>query len=216
MLKIKIILSTFLVTVLFIACKKPIASNVRTIVKGYVVDVVKNKKLTNATVIINSCHEANFRTFCNDSLTSTKTNLNGEFEVSFQGDGKSIGFEASVKTDENYDYSTDLTLTAGKVNNIELHAREKSFLRANIHITNNPINPLAILSIGTKHVIYNRSIDTLLYFRVLPMSPNLIIYSAWDTSVGRYRQLIDTLQITMQDTTLYRKILPNVQSFPIR
>jgi hypothetical protein len=186
-----------------------------TTVKGFVIDTVKNKRLPNATVIINGCHEANFRTYCIDSLTSTKTDVNGEFEITFRADGHSTGFEATVLTDENYDYSTSQTLEPGKTNNISLKTREKNYLKANIKVTNNIFDTLVALSIGTKHIIYGRNPDTLLYFRVLPNTQNLLIFSAWDKNVGRYRRLIDTLQITMQDTTIYNKILPDVQNFPL-
>lgn len=216
MQKSYVILFSFLLTGLFFACKKPISSSIRTTVKGFVIDTVKNKRLPKATVIINGCHQANFRTYCIDSLTSTKTNANGEFEITFQSDGTSIGFEATVSTDENYDYSTFQTLEPGKTNTISLKAREKNYLKANINVTNNPLDPLVILSIGTKHIIYSRSVDTLLWFRTLPSAQNLMIFTAWDRSAGGYRQLIDTLQITMQDTTYYRKVLPNVQTFPLR
>jgi hypothetical protein len=210
------ILFGLLLTGILFACKKTISSNISTTVKGFVIDTVKNKRLPNATVIINGCDQANFRTYCIDSLTSTKTNANGEFEITFQSNGTSIGFEATVSTDENYDYSTFQTLEPGKTNTISLKAREKNYLKANINVTNNPLEPLVVLSIGTKHVIYSRNVDTLLWFRVLPGAQNLIIFSAWDRSAGGYRQLIDTLQINMQDTTYYRKVLPDVQSFPLR
>src|SRR5687768_12025995 len=168
MQKIIVILFTFYLTLIIFSCKKSISSSVMTAVKGSVIDTVKNKRLSNARVIINGCHEANFRTYCIDSLTSTKTNANGEFELTFRSDGKSIGFEASIETDDNYDYSTYQRLEPGKTNTIQLKAREKNYLKANINVTDNPLDPLVILSIGTKHVIYLRSVDTLLLFRVLP------------------------------------------------
>ncbi len=214
--KLTRLLFGILLTGFLVACKKPISSSTRTTVKGFVIDTVKNKKLPNATVIINGCHQANFRTYCIDSLTSTKTDANGEFEITFQSDGSSIGFEVTVETDDNYDFSIAQSLEPGKTNNVQLKAREKNYLKANIKVTNNLIDPLVILSIGTKHVIYSSGTDTLLYFRVLPMAQNLIIFSSWDKNAGGYRQLIDTIQISLQDTTLYRKILPNVQSFPLQ
>ena len=199
-----------------ITCKKAIPSNVITTVKGFVIDTVKNKRLSNATVIIEGCGEANFRTFCTDSLTSTKTNTNGELDISFRGNGHSTGYEASVVTDENYDYSTFIRLKPGESNNIILYAREKNYLKANIKILNNPFDTLVVLSAGsTKHIIYGRTSDTLLYFRVLPNALNLMVFSAFDKSVGRFRRLLDTLQITMLDTTIYSKIIPNVQLFPL-
>lgn len=209
------ILSGFYFMFLVVGCKKPIPPHVITTVKGVVIDTVKNKRLSNATVIINGCHQANFRTYCIDSLASTKTDANGAFQITFKADGRAIGFEATVRVDENFDYPISQPLEAGKTNNISLKAREKNYLKAHIKVTNNVFDTLVALSIGTKHLIYGRSPDTTLYFRVLPNAQNFMIFSAWDKGMGGYRRLIDTLQITLQDTTIYNRILPDVQDFTL-
>ena len=207
------IISILLITAL--SCRKAIPKNVVTTVNGYVIDTIKNKRLPNATVAIYGCKQTTFNISCAYEIATTKTDSNGDFSITFNSDGKSIEFEAKINYDENYDYSSKITLTAGRINTVKITAREYNYLKTHLIITNNPFDTLVNLSANVRHIFYGRTLDTTIMNRVLPNATNLIIYSAWDRNVGRYRRLIDTLQIGIQDTINYSRVLPNVNTFPL-
>lgn len=199
----------------FTCRKEPIPTNVTTTVNGFVIDSTKNKKLPNATVAILGCKQTFYGISCADIITTTKTNANGEFNMTFNSDGKSIGFSVELMYDENYDYSSIVPIVAGTTNNIKITAREYNFLKTHLIISNNPFDTLVCLSSNVRHFLYGHYVDTNVMNRVLPNSTNYIIYSAWDYTLGRYRQLIDTLQIGSQDTTIYNRTLPDVNTFKL-
>ncbi len=209
------IIAVVMLLIFAMSCKKAIKENVLTTVAGYVIDSVKNKKLPNATVTIYGCRRTTFSISCATVVATAKTDLNGNFILSFNGDGLSIGYEARINYDENYDRSSTVTLTPGTRNNIIIAAREFNYLKTHLTITNNPFNDLVVLSANTRHVLYGQTLDTIIMNRVLPNAVNNIMYSAWDTNLGGYRTLVDTLQIGMQDTTNYSRVLPNVNTFPL-
>jgi hypothetical protein len=211
-------LNLMVVTIIFLvtaySCKKAIPENVVTTVKGFVIDTVKNKRLSNAKVSIYGCRQTTFSISCATLITSTRTNSNGDFSINFNSDGKSISFQAEVDYDENFDYSSTVKLLEGNTNDIKLTAREFNYLKTRLIITNNPFDTLVNLSRNTRHIFYGQTLDTTIMNRVLPNGINFIIYSAWDRNVGKYRRLIDTLTVGMQDTINYTRTLPNVNTFP--
>jgi hypothetical protein len=89
-------------------------------------------------------------------------------------------------------------------------------LKANIKVLNNPFGRIVISTGNTNHFLNGNSIDTLLYFRILPNLTNQIIYTVFDANFGKYRQIIDTIQIGLSDTTIYSKIIPDTQNFPLK
>lgn len=138
-----------------------------------------------------------------------------EFSVTFNSDGKSIAFQAELQYDENYDYSSRVSLNAGTVNNIKITAKEYNYLKTHLIISNNPFDTLVCLSGNVRHIFYGHYLDTNIMNRVMPNSTNYVIYTAWDYNVGMYRRRIDTLQIGSQDTTIYDRTLPNVNTFEL-
>ena len=211
-LNLMIVTIIFLVTVY--SCKKEIPANVVTTVKGFVFDTVKNKRLSNAKVSIYGCRQTTFKISCATLITSTRTNSNGDFNITFNGDGKSLSFQAEVDYDENFDFSSTVKLQAGNTNDIRLTAREFNYLKTRLIISNNPFDTLVSLSRNTRHIFYGQTLDTTIMNRILPNSLNSIIYTAWDKNVGKYRRLIDTFTVGIQDTINYTRTLPNVNTFP--
>jgi hypothetical protein len=211
---IKLIFAITIFILISPSCKKGVPENVVTTVEGYVIDSVKNKRLPNATVGIYGCVQTTFKVSCSELLATTKTDSNGEFKLSFNGDGKSFGFQAEVIYDENYDYSSKYRLIPGSTNTIVIKAREFSYLKTHLIITNNPFDTLINFASNVRHTFYGHTLDTTVMNRVLPNATNYIFYFAWDPNVLKNRRLIDTLQIGMQDTINYFRILPDVSTFP--
>ncbi len=210
-----IVASTFLLMVMA-SCAKNFDGDKVTVVRGYVIDSVKNKKLPNAKVSIYGCVHTTFKISCSNLIATTRTDTNGEFEISFKPNGRYTGFEAQIDYDENYDFSSKISINGDTENTIVITAREFNYLKTRLIITNNPFNKLFVRSRNTGHILYGQSLDTIIMNRVLPNSLNSIIYSTWDSSVGKYRQLIDTFSVGNQDTVNYMKVLPDVSTFPTR
>lgn len=198
-----------------LSCKKAIPENVVTTVNGYVIDNVKNKRLPNATVAIYGCNYTTFKISCAEPITTTTTDANGDFSITFNSNGRSIGFEIKVNYDENYDYTSIVPLKEGKVNTVKIEAREFNYLKTHLIITANPFDTLVSVSSNVRHIFYGQTLDTTIMNRVLPNATNRIIYTAWDKNAGKYRRLIDILQIGSQDTINYSRVLPNVNTFPL-
>jgi hypothetical protein len=198
------------------SCIKKVPVNILTTVNGTVWDPVKNKNLKNARVVVREC--ANLVLYgisCAHEIDSARSDSNGGFKFSFRSDGKYVDYEVMVSYDENFDLSVPVKLIAGQVNNITIQTRELNYLRSHITMTQNPFGQMVSLSRNTRHVFPGTFCDTVVYHKVLPNALNQIIYSVWDTNLGKYRMLIDTLQTGMIDTTNYTRILPNTNSFPV-
>ncbi len=189
-----------------------------TVITGIVLDSVKNKVVANKKVIVVACYWGNFLPVCGNLITSTVTNSKGEFELSFNASDNPLGFEVRAGLDSNYYHSasTSEKITAYKINNVTLYAREIGILKASIKVNNNPFNHMVISSGNSNHTLLSSSIDTTLYFKILPKAENKVIFTVWDTAIGKYRGLIDTLQIGLQDTSLYSKQIMDAQNMPIR
>lgn len=196
-------------------CKKKLDN---TIVKGIVIDSVKNRIVADKKVILVSCYWGNFLPVCGNLITSTSTNSKGEFELSFEASDNPLGFEVRAGLDSNYYFSTTSSekVIPFKVNTFTLYAREIGILKALIKVNNNPFNHMVISSGNTNHTLNASSIDTTLYFKILPKADNEIILTVWDTAFGKYRQLIDTLKVGLLDTTLYSKQIIDTRNMPIR
>ena len=197
------------------ACKKEAAN---TSVSGTVVDTVLNKVAANQKVIVVSCYQGNFRPICGNLIASTITNSRGEFEISFAAPKNPFGYEIRAGFDSTYYYSSSPSeeVIPLQNNNYTLYARKISFLKALIKVNSNPFNQMVISCGNTNHALTGATIDTTLYFKILPKAENKVIFTVWDPAVGKYRGLIDTLQIGLLDTTIYSKQIPDTRILPIR
>ncbi len=197
------------------ACKKEVAN---TSVSGTVLDTVMNKVAANQKVIVVSCYQGNFRPICGNLIASTITNARGEFEISFVAPKNPYGYEIRAGFDSTYYFSSSPSeeVIPLQKNSYTLYARQISFLKASIKVNNNPFNQMVISCGNSNHALTGATIDTTLYFKILPKADNKVIFTVWDPGVGKYRGLIDTLQIGLQDTTLYSKQIADTRNLPIR
>lgn len=214
MIKFNLYLFLTIFCINILACKK---SSINTTVRGTVVDTVKNKAITNQKVIVVACYPGNFRPICGNMIFSTLTNKRGEFEINFDAPKNPLGFEVRAILDSNFYFSASPSevVTPLVINNYTLYAREISFLKVLLKVNNNPFNQLGISCGNSNHFLIGGSIDTLLYFKILPKAENKLIFTVWDPAVGKYRGLIDTLHIGLLDTTLYSRQILNTQNMPI-
>jgi hypothetical protein len=214
------ILLIAILSVIFSSCakiSKPTPTT-PTLIRGILIDSVKNKKIPNQRIVLVSCYAGNFRVECGNFVGSTVTNTSGEFEISFNATNNPFGFEVRGALDSNFYYSisTSEKITVPTIKYYTLYARELNYLKANIRVSNNPFERIGISTGNTNHFLNGNSIDTLLYFRILPNLTNQIIYTVFDANFGKYRQIIDTIQIGLSDTTSYNKTIPNTQNFPLQ
>lgn len=190
-----------------------------TIVTGVVIDSVKNIPAVNQKVIVVSCYYGNFLPVCGNLVTETRTNANGEFTLRFESKKNPIGYEARAGFDDNkyyYSSSNSETVLLDQENNFTFYARELGYLKAFIKTDNNPFKHMVISSGNSNHTLLGSSFDTSLIFKILPNANNKIIFSVWDTTIGKYRTLIDTLQIGLRDTTFYNRHITDSRNFPVR
>jgi hypothetical protein len=195
------------------SCQKDCLNSI--IIQGIVLDSVKNKNLSNATVVLNGCNNFIFNggLICSQKLATTTTNSKGEFKIDFSSEREFSAFSVEVQEDENITYSA-LENIVNTNTTLKLFARENSFLKAHIKVNNNPFDTL-ISSLKTRHLLKGRTVDTILFYRVVPQSENYFIFITWDTKVGGYRRLIDTLQISLKDSTNYFSKPLDVSTFPL-
>ena len=155
--------------------------------------------------------------FCTTPLDSTRTNEQGEFEMVFATEGRSIDYAVEVAYDEHYVNATRQRIQAGQTNRVALKARELNLLRAAIKVASNPTDSLMVKTFYSKpSMLYGSSIDTVLYLKVLPDAINYVSYSIWDASTGIDRGTIDTVRTTLADTTLYEKAIQKATDLPKR
>lgn len=204
-----------MITILFSSCRKPIPDDIKISASGFVIDTVKNKLLSGAVVEIYGKHLTFYGLSGGDSVTSTITDRNGNFSLSFITDGKYYAYGIGVKPmrDDNFTYdnsrNSNKEVKIGENSDLRLKARELNFLKETLKIDQNPYDTLNIYDQYDEFVFYNRhKIDTTLYYKVLPMAMNYFYYSTWDSKIGRYRlQVLDTLDIKMADTTYFTKYI---------
>jgi len=214
----KIFLGILLLLLLIISCRKPIPENIQYSASGFVMDTVKNKYLDKATVEVFGCKLTFYGLSCGDSVASVLTDKNGYFSLKFITNGKFYSYSIGVKpmTNDNYvhDYSinSNLELKKGENNNILLKARELNFLQERLKIDQNPYDTLMIYNTYDQIIFYNQHhIDTILYFKVFPQVMNYFYYYNWDSKILKERrQILDSVEIKMADTTYYTKHISNL------
>lgn len=209
---IVLVSSIFLVT-----CKK-VKPGISTSVSGFAIDSVKNKRLANASVVIYGCkiNSMNGSRLCADSLVGVKTDLKGDFNISFVSDGNYIGYNAEISyNDINYQPKNSVKLNTGVKNSVILSAIELSILKLDLKILSNPIGEISARSSKTSHFLKGNSNDVILYFKVYPNMKNDVHLAVWDSKIGRYRRIIENISIESLDTTTYQKIIQTTDDFPV-
>lgn len=137
--------------IIFFGCRKNIQTGVHIQADGFVIDSVKNKKLSNVTVYLISGHEFGFQAVDYYGVVdSVVTSANGSFSINYTADGKSYDYALSLSNmDPNapnrfnavipdrlntlyaFDFKTQLS-------NIAISARELNFMKVHLIVLSNP------------------------------------------------------------------------------
>jgi len=198
------ILIIIVATTLIQACIKvhAVYNTVTINVTGVVIDTVKNIKIANQKVILVSCYAQGLTPLvCGNLVASTTTDSSGKFEFNITAQD-TLGFQIRAVLDSNYyfPFSQSEQVIPNKTNVFTLYAREINYVKGDIKVDNNPFNRIFIDCGNTYYIIYGNSIDTTLYFKILPNAQNVMMYSVFDSAYGKDRMLLDTIQTTLADT----------------
>jgi hypothetical protein len=212
----------FLVCILFLSCVKDVKRGTKVNVSGYVIDTVKNKRLSAAKVYLVGCKHnfSNGSINCTQRLDSAMTDINGDFTINYSAEGNSVEYVLEVAKDNKYSYEgyEQFPFSAGAAN-IKLKSQELNFLRLALKVNTNPYDTLFLYpSHGFGARIISRTIDTSIILKVLPNNRNILTYQI--IAIGRdsgavYRRLRDTFNIGLVDTTFAAKTILNTYQMPL-
>lgn len=197
---------------LIVSCSKdPIPINVVTTVVEYAIDSTKNnKRLANVLVEILGCTQGAYSQFCKDSITNTRTDENGEFKISFNSDGKSVGFIAQINNRNNDILKNNsVRLTPGITNTIVLKAIKKTCFKTHLKILKNPYDSILYFSDWKWQTFYGFSIDTFIVSKANYI--NRVSIKVFDTDSNKYRIYNDNVFSNSNDTTYHQVAINNTK-----
>ena len=215
------LLQIILIVCLFNSCDK-IKPNITVTASGYVIDTVKNKNVSGVTIEVLACKAAiRFSAPHYDSITSVITNNKGQYSISFISNDKDNFYKIRIGGSNKENYTTaisqyEASLNIGENNGIRLQAREFTRLKAHIIIYNNKYDSLQLGGDNFYNNFYNsidffqkHSIDTIIIFKVLPMSKEKFTFSRPNNMLWSF--MLDSINIRMDDTTYYSKTINILQ-----
>jgi len=129
------------------ACRKDVPKGQLIQANGFVIDSVKNKKLSNVTVYLYGAHSTFYGVYYDvGPFDSTISDNNGNFSIKYNAEGNSVDYGLAIGnvvyggfTNQNnfvvdihhpfypFNYSHQL-------NNVELRARELNYTRVNLKV----------------------------------------------------------------------------------
>jgi hypothetical protein len=210
---ITLVSSIFLTT-----CEKmKIQAGIETNVNGYAIDSTTNKKLSNATVVVYGCKLYGFfQRSCVDSVTSTTTNSNGNFNIHMVSNGDYVGYETMIRDDEKFQHKNKVALKSGNTNVAILSAIELSVLRLQLKVLKNPVGELVVRTSKSVYYLKGQSNDVILDLVVYPNATNDVYYIVWDPKIGKYRRITDNIAIGAAPITVLQKTIPDTDVFPVQ
>jgi hypothetical protein len=215
MLRITLFLT--IIVLIFSCHPKKIESGNLISASGFVIDTVKNKKLSGVNLTIYSCKYTWTGYYETDSITSTTTDKDGNFSLSFKTDGNSPAYSLRFEPYYNKKYLEDqsqkrVMLKIGDNNILKIKAREYIQLISRIKIIENRFDTLQLDDENynlSGIVFYNKhQIDTTLFLKVLPMNKYILSLKTWDSKNNNFfKRILDTINTTMNDTNYYSKTI---------
>ena len=106
-------------------------------------------------------------------------------------------------------------LTSGNANTIILSAIELRVLKLELKVLNNPTGEMVIRTSRSTRVLKGSSNNIILDLSVLPNAINNVYYNIWDAKIGKYRGIIENIQIGAAPITIFQKTIQNTDDFPI-
>jgi len=226
-----------LTVIIFSSCRKNIQAGVNIQAEGFVIDSVKNKKLSNVTVYLISGHEFGFQAVDYYGVVdSAVTNANGSFSIKYTADGKSYDYALSLNNmDPNlpsrfsefipdrfhllyeFDFKT-------RLNNVVINARELNFMKIHLSVFSNPYDTLLLFvnpsyaAAAQEYDIYGNTIDTTILARSLPLGQNFISYEIITSRLRDsvlFRTETDTITANLSDTFFVQKNISSAYDIPL-
>ena len=201
-------------------CNKNVDTDISTTVTGIVSDGIKHEPIANVPIYIDeydmgSVSGPQYRA----TIDSTKSDLDGKYNIEFSTHGNNVGYRVRFKPPENFLISLDFAiLHVGEVQIVNFSPIELHFLKARLEMTDNPNPPMRVSTIfGSSITVWGTNNDTTVFLKVIPNNLNQITFSITNVdtpSVQNYQ--IDTIMCSgFQDT--FDVVLPVVpESFPGR
>ena len=236
-----IIISFFLLTLLVLtACRKDVPKGQLIQANGFVIDSVKNKKLSNVTVYLYGAHSTFYGVYYDvGPLDSTISDNNGNFSIKYNAEGSSVDYALAIGnvvyggyTSQN-NYVVDIFHPlypfnySHQLNNVAVSARELNYARVNLKVLSNPYDTL-YLDVSTtygelflRNQFVGASIDTSFLTRYLPNATNVFEYKILSTRIVDsatmfIRRMPDTLQPTTKDTIVISKTIYTTYDIPLK
>ena len=221
------------------ACRKDVPKGQLIQANGFVIDSVKNKKLSNVTVYLYGAHSTFYGVYYDvGPFDSTISDNNGNFSIKYNAEGNSVDYGLAIGnvvyggfTNQNnfvvdihhpfypFNYSHQL-------NNVGLRARELNYARVNLKVLSNPYDTL-YLDVSTtygelflRNMFIGKSVDTSFLTRYLPGDTNIFEYKILSTQVVDsatmfIRRMRDTLTSTVKDTAIISKTINSTYNIPL-
>jgi hypothetical protein len=239
MKQLKIIIPFVFLTLLLLAsCRKDVPKGAVIQANGFVIDSVKNKRLSNVTIYLYGAH-SNFYGVYYDigPLDSTISDIDGNFSLEYSAEGTSIDYALAIGnvvyggyTSQN-NYVVDVVHPLYPFNysrllrNVALRARELNYARINLKVLSNPYDTL-YLDVSTtygelflRNLFIGKSIDTFILTRYLPDATNTFEYQILSRQLldsGWFiRRMTDTLAAKMDDTITISKTINSAYDIPL-
>lgn len=206
-----------MVPITFINCEDLIPAGLETSVRGRVYDSVRQEIVSGAKVIVWRCR-VSFHpgTVCSNVVDSVRTDKQGRFNVDFITQGNASQYKVAVFEDESFINASWEEVEAGRPNFISLYARELKHIRVEVQIGNNPVNQIYLRTASSNLArIYQRTRDTVIYGRVLPMAENELYFTTYDTSINQARRSVDVVNVDLRDTTHFLKKISDPKEWEI-
>src|SRR5579864_2808412 len=160
----KIIVSlVFLTLLLLTACRKDIPKGQLIQANGFVIDSVKNKKLSDVTIYLYGAHATFYGTYYDEGpFDSTISDNNGHFSIKYNAEGTSVDYALAIGNvvyggfTGQTNYVVDVLHPlypfnySHQLNNVNLSARELNYARVNLKVQANPYDTL-YLDVSTRY-----------------------------------------------------------------
>ena len=221
----------------FISCHKDVPAGTLIQANGFVIDSVKNKRLSNATIYLYGAQQTFYGVYYDvGPLDSTVSDNDGNFSLRYTATGNSIDYALEVGSviyggfSSQNNYVVDVAHTnypfnyKHQLNKVIVRARELNYIRLNLKVGSNPYDTMNIFvstTYGEFSLLYRffgNSIDTSILTRCLPDAPNYFFYEIESESAQdsfRYRREIDTLMTNLTDTLTITKTFNSTYDIPL-
>ena len=233
-----IVYIVFLTLLLLTACRKDVPKGQLIQANGFVIDSVKNKKLSHVTVYLYGAHATFYGIYYDEGpFDSTISDNNGYFSIKYNAEGTSVDYALAIGNVVYGGYTGQTNYVVDvlhplypfnyvhQINNVNLSARELNYARINLKVQANPYDTL-YFDVSTRYgelylrnIFTGASIDTSFLTRYLPDATNIFTYQILSSQLldsGWFiRRMPDTLPPNMIDTIIISKAFNTTYDIPI-